>query len=75
MKAILEFNLPEDKEEFENAVKGMNWALTLWELDNFLRNKLKHGHDFHSIDGALEAVRTKLYEVMEDQDVSFDMIS
>ena len=28
MKAILEFNLPEDKEEYDTASKGMDWALT-----------------------------------------------
>jgi hypothetical protein len=26
MKAILEFNLPEDKEEFDVASRGMDWC-------------------------------------------------
>ena len=42
MKAILEFNLPEDKEEFDAASKGMDWALIAWDMDQLLRDKLKH---------------------------------
>ena len=30
MKAILEFNLPEDEEQFNTASKGMDWALVVW---------------------------------------------
>ena len=42
MKAILEFNLPEDKEEFDAASKGMDWALIAYEIDELLRKKLKY---------------------------------
>ena len=40
MKAILEFNLPENKEEFDVASKGMDWALLAWDIDQFIRNKI-----------------------------------
>jgi len=33
MKAILEFNLPEDKEEFDVVAKAMDWALLAWDVD------------------------------------------
>ena len=42
MKAILEYNLPEDKEEFDAASKGMDWALVAWDIDQLLRKKLKY---------------------------------
>ena len=42
MKAILEYNLPEDKEEFDVASKGMDWALLAWDIDQFIRNKIKY---------------------------------
>ncbi len=42
MKSILEFNLPEDKEEFDAASKGMDWALIAYEIDELLRKKLKY---------------------------------
>jgi len=39
MKAILEFELPEDKEEFDAASKGMDWAIVAWDLDQLLRKR------------------------------------
>ena len=42
MKATLEFNLPEDSSEFEIAAGSMNWALVVWDLDSFLRNRIKY---------------------------------
>ena len=42
MKAILEFNLPEDKIEFEAASKSMDWAIMAWDIDQYIRNRLKY---------------------------------
>lgn len=42
MKRILEFNIPEDIEEYEIAVRG-NLYKRLWiELEGFLRKKRKY---------------------------------
>jgi hypothetical protein len=57
MKAILEFNLPEDKEEFDVASRGMDWALLAWHIDQFIRNKIKYEQDR---DGVLQLVRNEL---------------
>ena len=67
MKAILEFNLPEDKEEFDAASKGMDWALTVWDMDNILRDKLKHGELFPHARETLEEVRKTLNEMIIDR--------
>ena len=42
MKAILEFNLPEDNEEFQNAVNGSNYKHAHWQLDQLLRSEIKY---------------------------------
>lgn len=42
MKRILEFNFPEDKEEYEMAVNGMLYSIMWNELCEFIRNKRKH---------------------------------
>jgi len=42
MKATIEFNLPEDEEQFNAANKGMDWALLAWDIDQLLRKKLKN---------------------------------
>ena len=57
MKAILEFNLPEDTEEYDAASKGMYWALLVWHIDEFIRNKIKYEQDR---DGVLQLVRNEL---------------
>ena len=42
MKAILEFELPEDKENFDAASKGMDWALVVWDMDQIMHKKVKY---------------------------------
>ena len=60
MKAILEFELPEDKEEFDAASKGMDWAIVAWDMDQLLRNKLKHGDLLPNTRAELEEIRETL---------------
>ena len=57
MKAILEFELPTDKENFDASAKGMDWALLVWDIDQFIRNKIKYEQDR---DGVLQLVRNEL---------------
>jgi hypothetical protein len=68
MKAILEFNLPEDKEEFDVASRGMDWALLAWDIDQFIRNKIKYEQDK---DGILQLVRDRLHFNMEEKGLNF----
>ena len=42
MKAILEFNLPEDKQEFNLATKASDWWYVCWQMDQYLRKRLKY---------------------------------
>ena len=68
MKAILEFNLPEDKEEFDVAAKAMDWALVAWDIDDFIRNKIKYEQDR---DGVLQLVRNELNFQMEEKGLRY----
>lgn len=42
MKATLEFNLPEDSDDHYTAINAAKYRLALYELDNWLRSKLKY---------------------------------
>jgi hypothetical protein len=42
MKAILEFNLPQDQEEFDMAIKGREMAYALNDIRNYLRSRVKY---------------------------------
>ena len=68
MKAILEFNLPEDKEQFDVAAKAMDWAILVWDIDQFIRNKIKYEQDR---DGVLQLVRNELRHKMEESGLQF----
>ena len=68
MKAILEFELPEDREEYVAASRGMEWALLVWHIDQFIRNKIKYEQDR---DGVLQLVRNELNFQMEEKGLNY----
>ena len=68
MKALLEFELPEDREEYAAASRGMDWALLVLDIDQFIRNKIKYEQDK---DGILQLVRDRLYFNMEEKGLQF----
>ena len=68
MKVILEFELPEDKEEYDTTSKGMDWALLVWHIDEFIRNKIKYEQDR---DGILQLVRNELNFQMKEKGLNY----
>jgi hypothetical protein len=74
MKAILEFELPEDKEEFDAASKGMDWAIVAWDIDQYIRNRLKYQTeklDTLSAKKELEFLREALNEMLIDRGLQY----
>ena len=74
MKAILEFELPEDKEEFDAASKGMDWAIVAWDMEQYIRNRLKYQTeklDTSSAKEELELLRNELRDLMEESGLQF----
>jgi len=45
MKAILEFNLDEERHQFEDAIDGWKWKCIVSELDNEFRTRTKYASD------------------------------
>ena len=76
MKAILEFNLDEQDDVMAHlrAVKSLDMALTLWDIDGYLRGQIKHAPDSMSpeVYGTLQDVRDKLYEIMSKHSIDLD---
>jgi hypothetical protein len=68
MKAILEFNLPEDNQEFDLHTKALKMYSTLWDFDIWLRTEIKYKDQEQ-----YEPVRDKLQELMADNRIDFDM--
>jgi hypothetical protein len=67
MKAILEFNLPDEKNEFTLAVKGDSYYCVLWDLNSWFRDMIKHDDRED-----LEEVREMLNIFMEKHNCNFD---
>ena len=76
MKAILEFNLPDDQQDFNMAVNAMKFWSVLYELDQDLRSKTKYAPDSLPQDkyDAYQEVRDMLYELMSNNNISLDMV-
>jgi len=75
MKATLEFNLPDDRSEHELAIAGPKLLSVLWELDQWLRARVKYeDHKFATPDEALEAARAQLREGCLNQGIDLDAL-
>ena len=74
MKAILEFNLPDDDSDFKLASNALNWYMICWELDNELRAKTKYAPDSLPQDkyDAYQEIRDLLRELMFNKNLGFD---
>lgn len=70
MKKILEFNVPEDNEEFEMANNGYKYQLALYEIDQFLRGKIKYQDLSEAQEQIYQEVRDKLHELTNEYGVS-----
>ena len=71
MKATLEFNLPEEEEQFNAANKGMDWALLVWHIDQFIRNKIKYEQETVVREDILQLVRNELTFQMEEKGLQY----
>jgi hypothetical protein len=66
MKAILEFSLPEEQDEFQTAVDAGKWKAVMWDLDNWLRQYTKYG-DPKDVDA--QNCRDKIYELLNERNL------
>jgi hypothetical protein len=69
MKAILEFNLDEERHQFEDACDGWKWKCIVSELDNELRTRTKYPSDdtTDEVVDALIKVRDFLRESLNEE--------
>jgi len=78
MKAILEFNLPEDQADFELANNGSKWWNVCWGMDQWLRQQYKYMPDEEYSEDRYNAyieARDKLREIMNENGVNLDDVS
>ena len=69
-KVTYEFNLPEEADEYKEHRCGPSYRRVLQELDNWLRNGLKHGSLDGTEYGAYEAIREEICDLLIEHGVS-----
>jgi len=70
MKAELKFSLPEEKDEFTLATRGIDLWGVLCDYDQWLRNELK----YQDAGDETQRARDTLYNFMEQHNISLDMV-
>ena len=72
MKAILEFNMPEDQVEFDFAVQGSKMYSALWDISQELRTIWKREELSEEEFKIVERIRDKFYEILDENQIKLD---
>jgi hypothetical protein len=74
MKVTIEFNLPDEKIEYELFNDASKMHSVLWEMDQWLRSQVKYPSEKISDDEykTYEKARAQLHEFMGDHNFNFD---
>ena len=72
MKAKLTFELPEEQEEFNDAVNGNAFKAVIWELDQYMRSQLKHGDLPDDVHDKVQEIRDQLHSILNDNKVMYE---
>jgi len=72
-KATITFNLPEEQQDFNDAVHASDYKCILWDLDQHLRSEVKYNEKIDDkTQLAYEAVRDKIQGLLNSYGVSID---
>lgn len=67
MKAVLEFNLPEENIEHLKAIKADNLLSVIYDLDEILRKEIKYNQKEH-----FQEFRDMLHNCLQENNVSLE---
>lgn len=71
-KVTLKFNLPEEQNEFDNAISAGNMKSVLCNFAQQLRSWRKYHNDFQDASDALDKIRKEFYTLLNDHNVNID---
>jgi predicted nucleic acid-binding protein len=75
MKAILEFDLPEESKDHLLAANGHTLALVIYEFDELLHRLVKYDEctKYKTVEEALVALRDELRDIINQRGLTMDM--
>ena len=59
---VIKFTLPKEENDLKLAQRGKDYYCIIWDTLQEIRNYLKYGHQFKTIEEALEKIRETLSE-------------
>jgi hypothetical protein len=72
MKAKLIFNLPEDQNEWENAVNANAMYCALWNIQQELRTLWKYEELSEDEWKIVERIRNKFFDILEENNINLN---
>jgi hypothetical protein len=72
MKATITFSLPEEDHEYRNAVDGAKMRSILWDIDQWLRAKLKYEDLTDGEYDAFKQTREELRKLLIEENIDLD---
>ena len=77
MKAILEYNLLEERDEYTLAIQGSTMYACLFSTMNMFRNHLKYNNKEWTDEelAVIENLRDEFFEILESNDFDLDCVS
>ena len=72
-KAIFEFNLPEEQDEYDIMNQASRMQRVLWDLSEALQSWQKYGHQFKDANDAVEQIRAEFYIILNNYEVNIDL--
>ena len=73
MKAIFEFDLPEDNREYEVVNQAQKMQSLLWDFAQQLKSYRKYGNNFKDANDALEKITKDFYGLVDNHGVNIDL--
>lgn len=70
MKAILEFSLPDEEEEYQTATKANSLYSSLWDFSQYLRHQLKYNSLTSDEYKTIEGISDEFYKILEENNIS-----
>lgn len=73
MKAIFEFNLPDDQRDYEIMNQSKRTQSFLWDFSQQLRSWRKYHNDFTDGNDALHKIIDEFYSLLNKHEVNIDL--
>jgi hypothetical protein len=69
-KATIEFSLPEEQTEFQNASNGWRWKLVVGQIVGVLRQRLKHNSNPEWDSDTVEQIQTRIHDLIKEENLN-----